>query len=145
MCSGLYCFSLSVWRRVDEQGQAYTRMWLFAAERRAVAVTSVTPGRKGLSPSRQGCMGCVTQNWRLAEAERGSAELRGTLANSHYSLLPSLKLPLSPSPTLFPTSPLQLSAPYASHRQAWWCVFMCVCACAGMQHPPWLGPVCVCL
>lgn len=119
-------------------GRGFQQNVACAADQRATAVTSVTPGRKGLSASRQSCIGYVTQNWRLAEAERGSAELRGTLARSHRSLLPPLKLLTLPRPS----SPPQLSAPHASHCQAWWCVFVCLCACAGMQHPPRLGPVC---
>lgn len=101
----------------DGQGQASSSMRQAqqAADHRALAVTSVTPGRKGLSTSRQSCIGCVTQNWRLAEAERGSAELRGALARSHCSLLPPLKLLALPRPS----SPPQLSAPHAFHCQAW--------------------------
>lgn len=102
------------------QGRVLRQDVACAAEQRTTGVTSVTPGRKGLSTSRQGLHGLRYANWRLAGAERGSAELRGTLAQSHGSLLPPLKLPPFASPlALFPTSLLQLSAPHASHRQAW--------------------------
>ncbi|KAI9540817.1 hypothetical protein NQZ68_037012 [Dissostichus eleginoides] len=72
--------------------------------------------KEGVKHEPAGLHGLRYANWRLAGAERGSAELRGTLAQSPHSLLPSLKLPLR---LPWPSSSLQLSAPHASHRQAW--------------------------
>lgn len=107
-------------------------------EQRAAGVTSVTPGRKGLSTS--------YANWRLAGAERGSAELRGTLAQSHRSLLPLLKLPSLASPGPLPHLPATAEcSPCFPPPCVVICVCVCVCACAGMPLPPRLGPVCECV
>lgn len=79
-----------------------------------------------------GLHGLRYANWRLAGAERGSAELRGTLAPSHRSLLLPLKLTPLPALALFPTSPLQLSTPHASQRQRG---DVCLCVCWNAASP----------
>lgn len=63
--------------------------------------------KEGVKHEPAGLHGLRYANWRLAGAERGSAELRGTLAQSHHSLLPSPPLPSPPSPS----SPSSLASP----------------------------------
>lgn len=77
-----------------------------AAEQRTVTVTSVTPGRKGLSTGRQGCMGCVTQTggWLELKGEVLSSEEHWLRAIAPSSLFPPPKLPpLPPQPSSPPS------------------------------------------
>lgn len=55
--------------------------------------------KEGVKHEPAGLHGLRYANWRLAGAERGSAELRGTLAQSHRSLRPPLKT-TPPPPSL---------------------------------------------
>lgn len=109
--------------RTEQGGGGLRQDVACVAEQRPAGVTSRKEGVK-LEPVEP--HGLRYANWRLAGAERGSAELRGTLAHGHRSPPPPPPSPETPplppfaSPGPLPhLSPLQLSAPHASHRQAW--------------------------
>lgn len=123
-----------------------------AAEKRTASVTSVTPGRRGLSTSRQGCMGCVTQTggWLELKGEVLSSEEHWLRAMSPSSLLPPPKLPPLPPPSpppryswvlpMLPTARrgdvcLCVCVPVleCSFPLGWGlCVYLCVCACVSV-------------
>lgn len=114
-----------------------------AAERRTVTVTSVTPGRKGLSTSRQGCMDCVTQTV-------GWLELKGEVLSSEEHWLRATAPSLKPPPLCLP-SPPPLHRATAERSSCFpppgvvMCVCVSVCLCWNAASPSAGACVCECV